>query len=271
MREIALIAIAAATLLNSHFAHAQVASFDCGKARTAVEKRVCRNPSLGALDIRMATYYQILSDARPASEGMAYREFRDGLRAEQNRWQRQVRDACGEKTACLRDAYQERIDALRSLTRQVLTLVPGASAVTNEVWLDPRNTTFIIEGENIALSNGKSEHPVAAGSAAVRVSQLVGPMTSGMVNGTRGTAVFLSDDPGGSGTFYYVAVALPEGRGTNAIFLGDRIKPQSIEISQGKVTVSYLDRPQQATMAEKPSIEKVRHFTLIDGHLAESK
>ncbi|MGO9673057.1 MAG: lysozyme inhibitor LprI family protein [Methylocella sp.] len=104
---------------------AEVASFDCAKAASAVENAICREPSLGAKDIRLAAYYQILQDAAPAWSGMAYREFRDAELQRQADWIAKERDPCGGDLACLQQAYDKRIAELRATIAKNLGLTYG--------------------------------------------------------------------------------------------------------------------------------------------------
>lgn len=78
------------------------ASFDCAKAQTAIEKRVCSDATLSRLDEQLADAYR--SAQRRA-------ESRTALRDAQRRWLKQRRDVCTD-TACLRAAYLARIEAL---------------------------------------------------------------------------------------------------------------------------------------------------------------
>jgi uncharacterized protein len=94
--------------------HAQVASFDCGKALMRAEKAVCASPSLGAKDVTLAAYFKLLLRLKPAMAGMAYREFDDTLRSDQRQWL-QERDACQTDAACLDRVYDHRIDVLLKL------------------------------------------------------------------------------------------------------------------------------------------------------------
>lgn len=79
------------------------AGFDCAKAATAVEKRICANPELSKLDDQLAKAYK--------PEG----EAADFERAIQRRWLKE-RNKCADD-ACLQAAYAER---LRQLRRQPL-------------------------------------------------------------------------------------------------------------------------------------------------------
>jgi uncharacterized protein len=104
---------------------AQIASFDCAKATNPAEAAICREPALGAKDIRLAAYYQVLEEAAPAWSGMAYREFRDAQRERQSDWLKKERDACGGDLTCLQQAYDSRIAELTSTIAKNLGLTYG--------------------------------------------------------------------------------------------------------------------------------------------------
>lgn len=102
----------AALLLLTLPLHAQAASFDCAKAGSPTERAICSTPELGRKDVTVAAYYQLLLRLKPATSGMAYREFDDQLRESQRQWLREQRDACQGDKRCLSQAYDQRIDAL---------------------------------------------------------------------------------------------------------------------------------------------------------------
>ena len=75
---------------------------DCGHARTNIERLMCSSDDVGILDDRMALAFR----------EAAYRAAdRTELLQEQRQWQLNVRDACNN-LPCLREVYQQRIDAL---------------------------------------------------------------------------------------------------------------------------------------------------------------
>ena len=102
-------------LAAASIAHAEMASFDCGKASTRAEKAVCASPALAAKDVTLAAYFKLLLRLKPSAAGMAYREFDDTLRNDQRQWLQHDRDACQADVACLDHVYDQRIEALLKL------------------------------------------------------------------------------------------------------------------------------------------------------------
>ena len=91
-------------------------------------------------------------------------------------------------------------------------------------------------------------------------------------DGLPDTAFLVTEDYGGSGTFYYVVVALETlngYQGTNGVLLGDRIAPQTTEINNGELIVNYADRKPSEPMTSEPSVGvskylKVQGTTLVE-------
>lgn len=142
---------------------------------------------------------------------------------------------------------------------------------------DPQNATFMIDGEAITLVNGEAEKELAPGSASKQVTSYFGNEAAIDLNsdGLMDSAFLLTQDSGGSGTFYYVAAAFngKEGyTGTNAILLGDRIAPQSTFIdpdNPAQFIVSYGEIPAGEPMSSEPTQMVSRTFKLEDGRLVE--
>ena len=142
--------------------------------------------------------------------------------------------------------------------------------------VDARNVTYIIEGEEITLVNGRAEKEVLPGSASKIITQYFGNEVKAdfNVDGMDDVAFLLTQDSGGTGTFYYLAVALwtENGyKGTNAIFLGDRIAPQTTEFKNGEIIVNYADRKAGESMVVIPSVGISKYFKVVDGGLVETK
>lgn len=92
-------------------------------------------------------------------------------------------------------------------------------------------------------------------------------------DGTDDVVFLLTQDNGGSGTFYYVVAALSdtqEYKGTNAVFLGDRIAPQTTEIrNDGTIIVNYTTRKDNEPMTTQPRIGVSRYLKITNGELVE--
>ncbi len=137
------------------------------------------------------------------------------------------------------------------------------------------NATYTIGGQEITLTDGKNEEQIPNSSATI-ITGLTDNMINGELNGDEvdDAGVILIQQPGGSGTFYYVAstYTTEDGyQGSNAILLGDRIKIKSIMIFDEVITVDYLDRGENEAMAVEPTVEVSRQFTLEDNNLLEIK
>lgn len=88
-------------------ATAHSASFDCKKAATWVEKRVCANSELSKLDDAMAEKYK--RDLANTSDYEDSGIFKDNMIIDQRRWLRFQRNTCAD-TECLIREYKEYIE-----------------------------------------------------------------------------------------------------------------------------------------------------------------
>jgi hypothetical protein len=137
-----------------------------------------------------------------------------------------------------------------------------------------KDATYQIDGKSIPLVNGLFEAEAAPGSASKIIIRHFGNDAIGDLNGDgkEDVAFLLTKDTGGSGTFYYVVVALRTAtgyQGTNAVLLGDRIAPQATNIENGMVIVNYADRKPDESFAMKPSVGISKYLKVIDSKLVE--
>ena len=152
---------------------------------------------------------------------------------------------------------------------------PGTvNMAPKEVTIDPKNCTYVIEGQNITLKNGYSEEQTVVGSASKNITQYFGNEVSADFNGDgiKDTAFILTQNSGGSGTFYYIAAALSSKNGcvgTNAFSLGDRIAPQTTEFNNGEIIVNYADRKVDEPMSATPTIGVSKYLKISNGNLIE--
>lgn len=139
----------------------------------------------------------------------------------------------------------------------------------------PRDATYNINGQEITLINGKSEFQVVSGSATnIKTSIFGEPVISDLNgDGIKDYVILLTQNSGGSGTFFYVATAINNKVGnifvTNTILLGDRIAPQTTEVRGGNIIVNYADRKSNEPMTAQPSVGISRYFTVENNELRE--
>jgi heat shock protein HslJ len=127
---------------------------------------------------------------------------------------------------------------------------------------DHKNLEYSIGGRGVRLVDGVAEAPAAPGSAARIATRYFGNEARGDLNGDgrEDVAFLLTQEPGGSGTFFYAVAALdlPSGLvGTEGTLLGDRIAPQTTELrSDGTLVVSYAQRAPSESFSTPPSVAK---------------
>jgi len=139
---------------------------------------------------------------------------------------------------------------------------------------DPENCTYRIESRPITLANGVFEEAPVAGSSARITTRIVLAGDKGYLNGDEypDVPVMLLQTTGGSGSFFFSAAVLGTAhgmRGTNAVWIGDRILPQAIELDGHAVVYHYADRYPWESYAAAPSVARSRSFLLEDGQLRE--
>lgn len=170
-------------------------------------------------------------------------------------------------------------------TKRIIVYLSIAALVGLLVWIrfrdvapgaasDYKSATYTFEGQDITLINGISVLEIVPGAASKVTTRYFGNDVSGDFdgNGTQDIAFILTQDGGGSGTYYYVAAALKQDdgyRGTNAVLLGDRIAPQTTEFKDGKIIVNYADRKPKDAMTVKPSVGVTKYLVVKDGILTE--
>jgi hypothetical protein len=165
-------------------------------------------------------------------------------------------------------------NAPRALPTEILTQVPSLETASDEAL---KNGVYLIDGQTITLANGVAETELAPGSASKQVTRFFGNAADIDLNsdGLMDSAFLLQQENGGSGTFYYVVAALKTTNGylgTNAIFLGDRIAPQSTNIdpnNPSQFIVNYADRNAGEPMSSAPTVGVSKTFKIEIGSLVE--
>ena len=127
-----------------------------------------------------------------------------------------------------------------------------------------KNIEYVIEGELVKLVDGVAEAEAVPGSAAKVVTKYFGnELVVDLNNDGQDDVVFyLTQESAGSGTFYYVVAALATENGyvgSEAYFIGDRIAPNGIELSQDPgyknvIVANYVERAPGEPMSVQPSV-----------------
>ena len=122
---------------------------------------------------------------------------------------------------------------------------------------DYKNIEYVIEGKRVKL---------------VDDARYFGNELRADLNGdSREDVVFLlTQQPGGTGTFFYVVAALNTEQGyvgSDGYLLGDRIAPQTTEVSRNPkhknvIVVNYADRAADEPMTADPSVGKSAYLKL---------
>ncbi len=123
---------------------------------------------------------------------------------------------------------------------------------------DYKTATYTIEGQKVTLGNGGTRY---------FGNELKTDLNG---DGKEDVVFLLTQNLGGSGTFYYAVAALQTANGyigSDGYLLGDRIAPQTTEVSQnpaqhGVIVINYADRGPTDSFATPPSIGKSVYLKL---------
>lgn len=149
------------------------ASFDCAKATTTIEKQICADDQLSALDSRLAQSYM---------EAKSNSSSADLFKSEQRAWLATVRNKCAD-AECLKQAYTARIANLGGTVRNPPVPSTTIAATTDK---SDQNATIAERSGPLASSSSssvqstvKSSPPQEAGANILADSAKAGIVTSG--------------------------------------------------------------------------------------------
>jgi len=124
----------------------------------------------------------------------------------------------------------------------------------------------------VQLANGKYREQAGPGSATETVVKLTDARAFGKLGGKEAGAVILFTDPGGSGTFYDLALLVREPQGwinQDIAFLGDRVKIHSLAITDNEMVVDMTTQGPGDAMC-CPTRQVVQRFVLRDDRLIKT-
>ena len=122
------------------------------------------------------------------------------------------------------------------------------------------------------LADGEYREQAAPGSATEIVVKLAEHIAFGELGGQDAAAVILVTDPGGSGTFYNLAVVVEEvGQPVHmaTTLMGDRVQINSLSIQGGEIVVDMITHGSDDPMC-CPTQHVVQTFELRDGQLVQT-
>ena len=123
------------------------------------------------------------------------------------------------------------------------------------------------------LTDGEYRESIVPGAATKIRVMLSGRMAFGYTgDGQEIAAVVLITDPGGSGTFYYLAAVVEqEGELVNVAttFLGDRVQVKSLSMENGEIVVDMVTHGPEDPMC-CPTQRAVQRYTLQEDQLVET-
>ncbi|WP_039949303.1 lysozyme inhibitor LprI family protein [Vibrio ichthyoenteri] len=107
-------------LLFNNLAYA--ASFDCTQASTSVEKRICSDDDLSALDSQLQTHYQrylaLAKEAQPQHGNLSQQiDLTQQIKQQQREWLKTRNQQCSSLYRCM-NSYSQRIVTLKQLADQ---------------------------------------------------------------------------------------------------------------------------------------------------------
>jgi hypothetical protein len=202
--------------------------------------------------------------------GLTYHEFTTLTEAEKQRIMKQRPRWC-------RVSYQGLTGwvAGRYLQEGACASAAAENAMARPQDVDPYNHRYRIENDIVVLHDGSS-HRNIEGTTAIIIAEIAKKPLFVDVNGDgiKDAVTVLMQQSGGSGTFYYLAVALADiqanaaaGPVIEACFLGDRIQVETVSFIGGDIVVDYLDRAKGQPMSAKPGVRINKRFRLAGDKL----
>lgn len=158
--------------------------------------------------------------------------------------------------------------------RDSMGVAPGNTLDEALYTLPPLSTG---EPDTVRLVGGEYLHRYDESAATVRRVSLSDFAARGELDGNPGedAAVILIDQPGGSGTFYYLAALVRREEGwesVTAVFLGDRIRIESLTIDSDvrEISVTLRTRAEGVAMAVEPTVVQTQSYRVAAGALVRA-
>ena len=187
---------------------------------------------------------------------------------------------CSSRSSILRDRSVRMRSVAMTAVAAVVVVTGGCSSnpenqaqgQTGVSRTEYRNAEYVIEGQRVTLANGLAEAETSPGSASRTVTRYFGNELRTDLNddGREDVVFLLTQQRGGSGTFFYAVAALNTEAGylgSDGYLLGDRVVPQTTLVSRNPrhknvIVVNYADRRPGEPMTAQPSLGKTVYLKL---------
>lgn len=139
---------------------------------------------------------------------------------------------------------------------------------------DPSDATFYFEDGPVTLKDGRAESEISSESPIDMETLLTDRSAFGDLNGDNkeDAAVILTQTGTGAGIFTYVAAYLSgpvNYSGSNTIFLGDRIDIREVSVNGNAITISFMARGENESLAAEPTVLTEKTVFYRNGELHE--
>ncbi|MDQ5938765.1 MAG: hypothetical protein QG642_455 [Patescibacteria group bacterium] len=150
--------------------------------------------------------------------------------------------------------------------------------MAGELPADVKNISYTIDSQEFDLVNGKVELEYGLDLASKSIVTIFSEPVYGDLDadGDEDAAVLLVQESGGSGVFYYAALAIRNSDGSydasSSLLLGDRIAPQTVEIRSGHAVYNFAERRPDEPMTTQASVAKsiFVQYDASTGRISES-
>ena len=152
-------------IASGHHALAEGPSFDCARAASPVEKAICADPALAALDVKVATAFQYAMDRFGGAD-------RDTLLVTQREWVKRNATVCSNRNqgikSCLTFYYQDRLGELNwfvdgKARGQIFTAYDGQRLLVDEPIHDMNYPALIADLDERLTRSGIGGHVISCG------------------------------------------------------------------------------------------------------------
>ncbi|WP_157768521.1 hypothetical protein [Burkholderia ambifaria] len=178
---------------------------------------------------------------------------------------------CGTDVACAFTVDRNRLGGLSDWFVHALRPKAGRGRRSEAGWPDVANSVYFVDGVVIRLKNGKRIQPLFPRRLGVHVTELVGAVVRGEMNGKRVTLAILADDPGVGRPTFYLAALVDDAFGAPTVYLGADLTPESIAIESDEAVLTYRKAGPRASASLDGAATAMRRFKWVGGRLMEKR